>query len=42
MTDIDDDDLDAGNEPCPDCDATGIDDLGNVCEWCKGTGVVDT
>jgi RecJ-like exonuclease len=37
------DDLDADEgEPCPDCDATGVDDHDNPCEYCNGTGTTPT
>ncbi len=26
---------------CPDCDATGINDDGEMCETCKGTGEIE-
>jgi len=35
--DLDDDDLDDDVE-CPDCDGTGLDDEGEDCERCEGTG----
>jgi RecJ-like exonuclease len=41
MSEPDDPDLDAGNEPCPDCDGTGTDPSDDEpCQYCGGTGTI--